>query len=89
MSEVPNDVELAEILAAVQRGDDVDALLDNEGIAKACNLSLEVVAERLAAAKQQNLIWGTRSGQRPPPWYTDLELTVQGRRFLAVHTPGG
>jgi len=87
MSPRPTDPDLAEVLAAVQQGDDVNVPLDNDGIARACNLSLEVVAERLAAAKQRNLIWGTRRGQRPAPWYTDLELTVQGRRFLAGQPP--
>ena len=35
--------------------------------------------------RHAGLIWGFRNGQRPAPWYTDLELTVQGRRFLAAH----
>lgn len=84
MSEAPTDAELTVILAAVQDGDDINTLLDNDGLAQACQLTLEVVAERLHVAKQRNLIWGSRSNQRPAPWFTDLELTVQGRRFLAA-----
>src|SRR5262245_58335876 len=83
ITETPTDAEMVAILAAVQHGDDIDALLDNQSLAEACNLSLEMVAARLAVAKQHNLIWGSRSGQRPAPWYSELELTVQGRRFLA------
>ena len=81
------DNDLAVLLVAVQQGDDADDLLDNRGIAVALGLSLEDVARHLEAAKQRSLIWGIRSGQQPGPWYTDLELTVQGRRFLANH-PG-
>jgi hypothetical protein len=84
VSEAPTDAELTAILTAVQHGDDVNSLLDNDGLAEACQLSLDVVAERLHVAKQRNLIWGSRGHQRPAPWYTDLELTVQGRRFLAT-----
>jgi len=83
----PTDAELTAVLLAVQQGDDSNSLLDNGALAEVCHLSLEVVAERLAVAKQRQLIWGWRSNQRPAPWYTDLELTVQGRRFLATQYP--
>jgi hypothetical protein len=29
------------------------------------------------------LIWGIRVGGNPGPCFEDIELTVQGRRFLA------
>jgi hypothetical protein len=80
----PTDAEIAAILIAVQRGDDRDALLDNDGLADACHLSLEAVAARLAAAKERKFVWGRRSSQQPGPWYMELEVTVQGRRFLAI-----
>jgi hypothetical protein len=80
----PTDAEIAAILVAVQHGDDRDSLLDNSALAEVCDLSLEIVAERLAIAKQRKLIWGSRSNHHPAPWYTELELTVQGRRFLAT-----
>jgi hypothetical protein len=80
----PTDAEIAAILVAVQHGDDRDALLDNNGLADACDLSLEDVAARLAAAKDRKFVWGRRSSQQPGPWYMDLELTVQGHRFLAA-----
>jgi len=79
------DDELMSVLLVVQQGDDADSLLDNDGIAQALEISLVDVARRLEVAKDRRLIWGSRSGQRPAPWYTDLELTVQGRRFLAGH----
>jgi hypothetical protein len=80
----PTDADIAAILIAVQYGDDRDSLLDNNGLAEACHLSLEHVAARLAAAKERKFVWGRRGNQQPGPWYMDLELTVQGRRFLAT-----
>lgn len=80
---MPSDAELALLLQAVQDGDDRDALVDNEMLAKALDWSLTLVAECLEEAKVRSMIWGMRSGQRPAPWYTDLEVTVQGKRFLS------
>ena len=85
MSAAPTDQDLSSLLRVVQGGDDADSLLDNGAIAKLLGLSHETVAEQLAAAKERSLVWGIRNGQRPAPWFTDLELTVQGRRFLAAH----
>jgi hypothetical protein len=87
VDEAPTDAELAVILVAIQHGDELDSLLDNDALAEACHLSLDDVALRLDVAKQRKLIWGQRGAQRPAPWYTDLELTVQGRRFLATRRP--
>jgi hypothetical protein len=79
----PTDHDLVPVLQAVQHGDDTDSLLDNDALARVLGLSLVDVAHRLETAKERRFIWGVRSGQRPGPWYTELELTVQGRRFLA------
>lgn len=84
MDLAPTDAEIVAILLAVKLGDDRDSLLDNNGLADACHLSLEDVAARLAAAKERKFVWGRRGNQQPGPWYTDLELTAQGRRFLAT-----
>jgi hypothetical protein len=88
MSTALSNEDLAAVLHAIQHGDESDTLLDNAGVARVLGLSLEVVAERLAAGKEMSLVWGIRNGQRPAPWYTDLELTVQGRRFLAANPVG-
>jgi hypothetical protein len=71
----------------VQQGGDADLLLDNEGIALELGLPLDEVSRRLGVAKARSLIWGFRDGRNPAPWFTDLELTVQGRRLLASHSP--
>ena len=76
------DAALASLLQFIQDGDDHDELVDNQMIADALAWSLDDVAACLQEAKDRSLIWGSRSGQLPAPWYTELEVTVQGRRFL-------
>jgi hypothetical protein len=80
-----SDARLASVLAAIQAGDEADQLADNATLAKALRWSLEDVAACLAEAKERKFIWGARGGARPAPFYAELEVTVQGRRFLAAH----
>jgi hypothetical protein len=70
------------LLEAVRDGDFADAPMDNEMLAAALNMPLTSVALVVQEAKARSLIWGIRNGRQPAPWYADLELTVQGRRFL-------
>ena len=70
------------MLEAVRDGDFADAPMDNEMLAAALSMPLTSVALVVQEAKARSLIWGIRSGRQPAPWYADLELTVQGRRFL-------
>jgi len=74
---------LCQLLKAVQDGDFADSPVDNEMLAAALHLSLASVALVLQEAKARSLIWGIRSGRQPGPWYTDLEVTVQGQRLLS------
>lgn len=83
------DTELARLLAAVQDGDAADALVDNAMLANILGWPLESVSACLDEAKTRSFIWGWRSGQRPAPWFTELEVTVQGKRFLATVTGSG
>ncbi len=64
-------------------GDFADSPVDNEMLAAALKMPLVLVASCLQEAKARSFIWGIRSGRQPAPWYTDLEMTVQGKRFLA------
>ena len=80
-----SDTDMAMLLAAVQAGDEQDTPVDNQLLADGLKWSLDAVAACLSDAKSRSFIWGSRSGQRPAPWYTELELTVQGRRFLTQH----
>jgi hypothetical protein len=74
---------LRQLLEAIRDGDFADSPVDNEMLAAALKLSLASVALVVQEAKARSLVWGIRSGRQPGPWYTDLEVTVQGQRFLA------
>jgi hypothetical protein len=80
-----SDDDLVQLLRAVQAGDDADVLADNESLACTLEWSLGDLAACLREAKDRSFIWGVRSGRQPGPWFSELELTVQGRRFLAGH----
>ena len=79
--------DLRRLLKAVNDGDFAPTPVDNQMLATALGLSLVDVAGRLQEAKARSLVSGIRSGRQPGPWYTDLEVTVQGQRFLASHRP--
>jgi hypothetical protein len=70
------------LLEVVQEADSAGAPVDNEMLAAALDIPLTAVALALEEAKARSLIWGVRSGRQPAPWYAELEVTVQGRRFL-------
>jgi hypothetical protein len=79
---VSTEHELVRILRAISLADEGGTPLDNETLAAALGWDLERVAAALDTAKQQSLIWGVRGGHKPGPWFADLEVTVQGKRFL-------
>jgi hypothetical protein len=80
----PTDYDrLCQLLEAVRDGDFADSPVDNEMLAAALKLPLASVALAVQEAKARSLIWGIPNGRQPGPWYTDLEVTVQGQRFLA------
>ena len=74
--------DLKAALAVLAKADDGNTPLDNEKLAKALKWDLDRTANCLQAAKEQSLIWGHREGRKPAPWFSSLEVTVQGRRFL-------
>ncbi len=80
-----DDSLMMDLLRVIQDGDDANELVNNAAIAKRLGWDLEVVAARLQEAKDSSLLWGQRSGDKPAPWFNDLEITVQGRRFLRTN----
>ena len=82
----PNDQQMVEMLAVVLSGDDSGAPVDNSIIAARLGWNLEIVASCLNEAKERSLVWGQRSGDKPAPWFKELEITVQGRRLLRSHS---
>lgn len=77
--------ELCRLLDAIQNDDEADTPADNAMLAATLGWSLDDVAACLQEAKDRSFVWGMRSGQKPMPWFTDLEVTVQGKRYLAAH----
>lgn len=80
-----DDRLMVELLGVVLNGDDSGAPVDNSIIAARLGWDLEAVATCLHEAKERSLVWGQRSGDKPAPWYKELEITVQGRRLLRSH----
>jgi hypothetical protein len=83
--QLPNDQLMADLLGVVLSGDDSGTPVDNSIIAKRLGWDLEAVASYLNEAKERSLVWGQRSGDKPAPWFKELEITVQGRRLLRSH----
>jgi hypothetical protein len=79
------DRRMADLLGIVQDGDDSGSLVDNAIIAERLGWDLDTVASFLHDAKERSLVWGRRSGDKPAPWFNELEITVQGRRLLRTH----
>jgi hypothetical protein len=77
-----DDVALLQVLRVIQASDDSGSPANNASIASALGFDLELVANVLADAKERSLVWGQRSGEKPAPWFNELEVTVQGRRLL-------
>ena len=81
-----NDQHMVDMLGIVLTGDDSGAPVDNSIIAARLGWNLETVASCLNEAKERSLVWGQRSGDKPAPWFKELEITVQGRRLLRSHS---
>jgi hypothetical protein len=82
----PDDRQMVQLLGVVLSGDDSGAPVDNSIIASRLGWDLETVAATLTQAKERSLVWGQRSGDKPAPWYKELEITVQGRRLLRTNS---
>ncbi len=80
------DDQLLALLGAIRDGDDADAPMDNDTLKARLGWTAGEVADHLAAARSSMLIWGARVGGTPAPRYADLELTVQGRRWMSAAT---
>ena len=77
-----DDQQLMDLLRIVMAGDDANELANNSILSSKLGWDLETVAACLQEAKDRSLLWGQRNGDKPAPWFNDLEITVQGRRFL-------
>ena len=80
-----DDNRMVQLLGVVQAGDEAGVPVDNAMIAERLGWDLSAVAAFLHEAKERSLVWGHRSGDKPAPWFNELEVTVQGRRLLRDH----
>jgi hypothetical protein len=78
----PEEQRLRTLLAAIGDGDERGTLMTNQLLVKQLGWTPAEVATMLADAKESLLIWGLKTGGVPQPHYEELELTVQGSRFL-------
>ncbi|MBI5089612.1 MAG: hypothetical protein HZB15_12370 [Actinobacteria bacterium] len=76
------DDDLAKVLKALQKADEKGTPYDNEMLASKLGWDLDRTASALEALKERSMIWGERGARKPGPWFSALEVTVQGRRFL-------
>ena len=74
--------DLASALRALLAADERDTPLDNASLAAELGWDLARTSACLEAAKEQSMIWGQRGSQKPGPWFADIEVTMQGRRYL-------
>lgn len=79
---VSDDARLRDLLGAVRDGDESGTSMTNQLLVKQLGWPPADVAAMLSDAKDQLLIWGLKTGGTPQPHFEDIELTVQGRRFL-------
>lgn len=80
-----DDPRLRALLSAIRDGDERGAVMSSESLAHDLGWSPADVAVMLSDAKAGMLVWGLRSGGNPQPHFDDIELTVQGNRYLRHH----
>ena len=78
------DFDLCRMLRTIGDRDGGDGQLDSAALGRRLGWTAARTASSLGAAKGRLLVWGIRVGGNPGPCFEDIELTVQGRRFLAA-----
>jgi hypothetical protein len=76
------DPELVLALRALLAADEAGTPFDNEQLSKALGWDLTRTGDCLKVAKDQSLIWASRGSRLPGPWFSEIEVTMQGRRLL-------
>lgn len=82
-----DEERLHELLAAVHRGDESGVPVSNDLLVADLGWSSADVASTLSDAKADMLIWGLRTSGNPQPQFEEIELTVQGNRYLRRPPP--
>jgi len=79
------DDELVRLLQAVRRRRLRQRARRQRDARRGVTDALGSVAEWLQEAKARSFIWGTARRPAAGAVFTDLEVTVQGQRFLSAH----
>lgn len=77
--------DLVEALRRLLDADEGGDPFDNARLATALGWDLPRTSRCLEVAKEGSLIWGARGPHKPGPWFSEIEVTVQGRRYLRAH----
>lgn len=80
-----DDARLRDLLSAIRDGDQRGVVMSSDVLADDLGWSAADVANVLRDAKAEMFIWGLRSGGSPQPHFEEIELTVQGNRYLRRH----
>jgi hypothetical protein len=82
----PSATATDDLLVAMLRtiGERDTEQLDSRTLGRSLGWTAAQTSDSLAAAKARLLIWAIRVGGNPGPLFEDIELTVQGRRFLTA-----
>ena len=80
----PADDQLVAMLRTIGEHDVAAEQLDSRSLGRTLGWTPAQTADSLVAAKARLLVWGIRVGGNPGPCFEDIELTVQGRRYLSV-----
>ena len=78
------DDQLVEMLRTIGERAVSSEQLDSKLLGRCLGWTPVQTSESLVAAKARLLIWAIRVGGNPGPLFEDIELTVQGRRFLTA-----
>jgi hypothetical protein len=76
-----------DLLSALRRGDERGEIMSSDRLATHLGWSPAEVAATLREARAAMFVWGLRSGGAPQPHFDDIELTVQGNRYLRDAPP--
>ena len=74
--------DLLDLLRAIAEVQDGPGEIDNDVVGALLGWPADIVARRLASAREQLLLWGVCLGRTPTPRFSDVELTVQGQRLV-------
>jgi hypothetical protein len=83
-ADAATDAQFVEMLRTIGERDPTAGQLDSRTLGDSLGWTAARTADSLGTAKARLLIWGIRVGGNPAPCFEEIELTVQGRRFLAA-----